>query len=70
MKTVIKNILAVLDKDKFIYTETGIKETEEGKEMPYIELITNEKFVNALAMFISRYAPRSKMTKPKVIYPI
>lgn len=72
MKTVIKNILDTLlseeDQKKAIYTDTGLRTTEDEWEIPYLHLITEQGFVNKLANYLWNNAPRSK-SKPKIMWP-
>lgn len=72
MKTVIKNILdTILSEDtakKAICTDTGLRTMEDACEIPYLQFVTDERFIDKLATYLWNNAPRSK-SKPKVIWP-
>lgn len=80
MKTVIKNILEVILPVESGFTAhsgtESITKTFTRKEMieryialPIYDLLKNRNFIYFLARYLWNNAPRSKRTKPKVIWP-
>ena len=73
MKTLMKNILDTLlseeDQEKAIYTDTGLRTTEDEWEIPYLQLITEQGFIDKLANYLWNNAPRSKGKYPKIMWP-
>lgn len=56
-------------RSEYVYYQTFLSDKYKSYRITYEELATDDGFIRAIARFMWTYNPRSKGTKPKVIYP-
>ena len=54
---------------EYVYYQSFLTDKYKSYRITYDDLVVDEWFTRAIARFIWTYNPRSKGTKPKVIYP-
>lgn len=53
----------------YVYFQTFLSDKYKSYKVPYVELIVDPGFIDAMALYIWNYAPRSKTKYPKIMWP-